>query len=92
MTAFDLIDSIFSRVQRGVPGHMRRISQAQFDYLESLIGADPEGSAYKPYAPNQKVWAPAGRHKYILTQESPAAFRSITKLSSLNASGMGRLF
>jgi len=45
VTAFDLIDSIFSRVQDGMPSNMRRVTPGQFAYLRDLIGRDPEGGA-----------------------------------------------
>jgi hypothetical protein len=88
MTAHDLIASIFSRVQPGVPGHERRITLEQLNYLESLIGQDDEGSAYKPYGPEQMAWAPSGRTKFIICR-SP---RKITKMANLQASASGRLF
>ncbi len=43
MTAFDLIDSIFSRVQREMPGNVRLVTPDQVKFLYDLIGADPEG-------------------------------------------------
>lgn len=92
MTAFDLIDSIFSRVQLGMPGHQRRVSPEQYDYLRALIEADPEGGAFRVHGPGEMIWMPSGRHKYILTQEGPGRKRMLTKMSSLNASAMGRLF
>lgn len=88
MTAFDLIDSIFSRVQQGVPGHQRRISAEQLSFLERLINEDPEGSAYRPDGPGKMIWMPAGRTKYIVTREP----RMLTKMSSVNATAMDRLF
>ena len=43
MTAFDLIDSIFSRpAWRGTPGNVRHITREQLVYLRNLIDADTE--------------------------------------------------
>jgi len=75
-----------------MPGNQRRITQSQLDYLVGLIGADPEGGAYKYYRPYEKIWAPSGRHKYVITEEGPNSYRCITRLSNLTASGEGRLF
>lgn len=92
MTAFDLIDSIFSRVQTGVAGHQRRISPEQLEYLKSLIGQDPEGAAFKPNGPGEWIWAPSGRNKYLLTDGTYGKKRMLTRMSSINATAMGRLF
>jgi hypothetical protein len=92
MTAFDLIESIFSRVQAGVPGNERRVSPEQQRYLRDLIDEDPEGGAFRPDGPGRMVWAPSGRHKYILTEGTGPGWGKLTRLSSLNASAMGRLF
>jgi hypothetical protein len=92
MTAFDLIDSIFARAQPDMPANVRRISPAQLDYLESLIAGDCEAGAYKPYGPGVMAWMPAGCHKYLIAREGNGRARSLTRLSSLNASATGRLF
>lgn len=91
MTAFDLIDSIFSRVQPGMPGNMRRITQAQYDYLRNLIDGDPEGGALKPDGPGKMLWTPAGRTKYLLT-DGTYGQRALVKMASLTAAATGRLF
>jgi hypothetical protein len=88
MTALGLIDSIFSRVQPGVPGHQRRISIEQRQFLVDLIGEDPEGAALKPNGPGEMIWMPRGKHKYIIGEQP----RMLTRLSSLKASEAGRLF
>lgn len=69
MTAFDLIDSIFARVQPSMPGNVRRITEAQLKYLRDLIDADPEGSQVKRGAPGSLVWSPSGRTKYVITED-----------------------
>lgn len=92
MTAFDSIGSIFSRAQYGVPGHQRRISAEQYRYLMDLIEADPEGGAFKPHGPGEMLWAPAGKHKYILAEPGPGRRGTLTRMSSLTASATGRLF
>ena len=45
VTAHDLIADIFCRSQDGIAGNVRLITQAQFNYLRDLIGADEERSA-----------------------------------------------
>lgn len=92
MTAFDLIDSIFSRVQAGVPGDERRVTERQLAKLEELIGEDPEGAAYVSCAPNQKVWRPSGSTRYILTRQGPSTRRSIKKIPNVEPMVTGLLF
>jgi hypothetical protein len=92
MTAFDLIDSIFSHVQAGVPGNERRITERQLDYLEELIGEDPEGAAYVSDGPGRKIWKPSGRTKFVIMRDGPTTHRCVQKLSNLAASGTGSLF
>jgi hypothetical protein len=92
MTAHDLIASIFARHQEGVPGHQRRITQAQYDYLRRLIDADEEGGAFKPCGPGEMLWAPSGRNKYVLTEAIAGKRLMLTRLSNVVPSGMGMLF
>jgi hypothetical protein len=92
MTAFDLIDSIFSRVQEWMPSNERRISGDQYHYLLDLIGGDPEGSALKNDGPNVMIWKPSGRHKYIIRRDPEGKRNTITKISNLTATESGRLF
>jgi hypothetical protein len=91
MTAFDLIDSIFSRPQHG-PGNARRITRDQLNYLRDLIGQDPESGKVRNGAPGSLVWTPSGRHKYVVTEDLAGAKHTLTKLSNIEASGMGNLF
>jgi hypothetical protein len=93
MTAFDLIDSIFSRPPwGGVAGNVRRISPEQFRYLRNLIDADPEGGSVKRGVPGSLIWMPSGRHKYILTEDMGGTKHTLTRLSNIAASMSGRLF
>lgn len=92
MTAFDLIDSIFARVQGGMPGNMRRITPAQLIYLRNLIDADPEGGAVTRGSPGSLVWMPAGRTKYVLTEDLRGNKHTLTKFANIVASDTGRLF
>ena len=93
MTAFDLIDSIFARVQPGMPGNMRRITPRQLKYLRDLIGADPEGGAVKDGGRGSLVWMPAGRTKYVLTEDPIGGEKhTLTKMGNLRPSAEGRLF
>lgn len=92
MTAHDLIASIFSRVQGNMPGHRRGISRAQLDFLLRLIGEDEEGGAMKTDGPGRTVWMPAGRHKYVITEDLRGARHTLERLSNLTPTGSGRLF
>lgn len=85
MTATDLINSIFSRHQDGVPVNQRRITQGQYDFLAKLVSEGPEAGAFRPYGPGEMVWAPRGRHKYILTEAAPGRKRTLTRLNNVAA-------
>lgn len=92
MTAFDLIDSIFSRAQREAAGNVRRITRDQLKYLRDLIDADPEGGAVRNGAPGSLVWMPRGARKYVLTEDLNGNKHTLTRLSSIATSETGRLF
>jgi hypothetical protein len=93
MTAHDLIDSIFRRPSLGLPGNIRRISQAQFDYLRNLIGADEDGEALRSGAGGMLTWTPSGRNKYVIAPPPvDGKFGMLTKLSNLRPSDAGSLF
>jgi len=93
MTAFDLIDSIFSRPAFGVAqGNIRSISDRQYAKLRELIGEDPEGGAVTTGTGGSLVWMPSGRHKYILTEDLRTGKHTLTRLSNIIASESGRLF
>ncbi len=93
MTAHELIESIFSRPQQKMPGNVRRITPAQLGYLRDLIGQDEEGGAVTGGAGGSLVWKPRGRHKYILTEDPTGGEKhTLTKLTTLDASGTGKLF
>jgi len=92
MTAFDLIDSIFSRVQAGMPGNVRRVTNDQVRFLFDLIGSDPEGGHVKHGVGRSLVWAPSGRNKYVLTDDVAGGKHTLTRLSNLVATESGRLF
>jgi hypothetical protein len=96
MTAHDLITDIFSRHQDGVPGHMRRITRPQLDFLLGLIGEDEEGGAVENVPADAgfraTAWKPSGRNKYIVTEDLRGKRHTLTRLSNLVASGTGCLF
>lgn len=92
MTAFDLIASIYARPQSDVPSHVRFITASQLSYLKDLIGADPEGSAFRRDGPGRWIWAPSGRTKYEITEDLGGRKHRIARLANLSASGTGMLF
>ncbi len=93
MTAYELIDSIFARVQPRMPGNERRITRRQLDWLRDLIGADSEGGAVRSGGPGSLVWMPSGRTKYVITEDPTGGEKhTLAKLMNLTASGEGRLF
>lgn len=92
MTAFDLIDSIFARVQPDRPGNERGITGKQLTYLKDLIGADPEGGAIRQRGRNVWQWMPAGRVKYEITEDFATGRHKIARLSSGIPTGTGHLF
>lgn len=92
MTAHDLIASIFSRVQGNMPGNKRGISCAQLDFLRRLIGEDEDGGAMQPDGPGRSIWMPAGRHKYVITEDLRGKRHTLERLSNLTPAGSGRLF
>lgn len=92
MTAFDLIDSIFRRAQPGVAGNVRRISREQLHYLRDLIDIDGPASAIKRGAPGSLIWTPAGRDKYVVTEDLVGNRHTVTRLANLVSSESGRLF
>lgn len=93
MTAFDLIESIFSRpAWRGQPGEMRRVTREQFVYLRGLIERDPERGALRKGAPGSMVWTPAGLYEYVLTEDLAGDRHTLTRMSAVDLSGAGMLF
>lgn len=94
VTAFDLIDSIFSRVQpwSKLPSNARRITPKQLLKLRELIDEDPEGGAVTRGAPGSLVWRPAGRTKYMITEDLYGDKHTLAKFSNIVASDTGKLF
>lgn len=90
MTALHLAEDIFRRAQPALPGNVRRISRKQLDYLRSLI----EGE-YPPAARQEQqgklTWLPAGRDKYVITEDRFGDKHLLMKLSNLTGSGEGKL-
>jgi hypothetical protein len=86
MTAVDLIESIFSRAQGGMPGNQRRITADQLAYLRKLIDQDPEARSARCSAPGALTWTPAGFHQYILADDDHG--RTLTRLSNIAWPGM----
>jgi len=92
MTAHGLIDDIFSRAQDGVAPNMRRITRAQMDYLISLIAQDEDGSAVQRGAGGSLVWAPRGRGKYVITEDTRGNRHTLTRFTTPIAAEMASLF
>jgi hypothetical protein len=92
MTAHDLIADIFSRTQGGVEGNMRRITRAQLDLLVELIGEDEDGGAVQRGMGGSFVWMPAGRQKYIITEDARGGRHTLMRLANIRASASGSLF
>ena len=93
MTAYDLIDSIFARVDRRTLGDMRIITRRQLDTLHALIREDPERDKVRPGSPGSLIWSPAGRTKYVITEDPTGGEKhTLVKLMNLRLSGEGRLF
>jgi len=91
MTAFELIDSIFWRAQPGTPGNLRRITREQLNYLRDLIDKAGPSEAIKRGAPGSLIWTPAGRHKYVVTEDLTGNRHTLTRLANV-ASESGTLF
>jgi hypothetical protein len=92
MTAFDLIDSIFSRPAWGVAPNVRRISREQLVYLRGLIDRDAEAGKARKGAPGSLVWMPPGPHKYVLSEDLGGDRHTLTRLSNIAASQEPSLF
>jgi hypothetical protein len=92
LTAFDLIDSIFSRAGRGGDGNMRCITREQLVYLRDLIDKDAQRASVRRGANGSLVWMPGGRHKYVICEDQRGEKHTLTRLSSIEASGMSSLF
>lgn len=92
MTAFELIDSIFSRCQAGRPGNERGISVDQLIYLRKLIGKHPEGGAVEQLGPGRTRWMPMGRWKYEVVEDLHGKQHMLIKQGNIVPSETGRLF
>lgn len=90
MTAYGLIADIFSRNQEGVAGNVRRITERQLAKLRELIYEDPEAGAVRNGVGRSIVWTPAGRYKYVLTDD--VHWRTLSRLPIFEASETGSLF
>ena len=91
MIAHDLIESIFARPQDG-PRDIRRITKDQLDYLQDLIRKDPESAKMHNGQGGSLVWTPAGKHKYVLTEDLVGNKHTLTRLSNIEAMGQTSLF
>lgn len=92
MTAHDLIDDILARPQRG-PRDVRHITPEQLSYLRGLILKDPEAAKVRNGQGGSLVWTPAGKHKYVLTEDPTGGKRhTLTRISHIEAEGMRSLF
>ena len=92
MTANDLIESIFKRVQHGRPTHIRVITSDQLKYLRDLIGQDRESGAVRSEGPNVTVWAPQGQYKYIITEVVNGKGHTLARRSNVDEEETGSLF
>ena len=68
MIAWDLIESIYARPQRELPGNVRRITGQQLKYLRDLIDRDYPGEL-RADGPWRQVWPPHGAHRYALIED-----------------------
>ena len=93
VTAYDLIDSIFSRPQTWAGANVRSVTLDQLNYLRGLIAKDPEAAKARNGQGGSLVWAPAGKHKYVLTEDRTGGKRhTLTRLSNIESLRMGSLF
>jgi len=93
MTAHDLIDSIFGRAQVFAGANVRHITEDQLKYLRDLILKDPEAAKARNGQGGSLVWMPAGKHKYVLTEDLAGGKRhTLTKISHIEAEGQASLF
>jgi hypothetical protein len=92
MTAFELIEDIFRRPQKGVAGNVRRISTAQLVYLRNLIEQEGPDEAIRRGLGGSLTWMPAGRNKYVITDDAVGDKHTLTRMSNLTASPSGSLF
>ncbi len=92
MTAQDLIGGIFARSQQG-PQDVRRISADQLRYLRDLILKDPEAAKVHNGQGGSLVWTPAGKHRYVLTEDPGGGKRhTLMRFARMEAEGQGSLF
>jgi hypothetical protein len=97
MTAFDLIDSIYSRPHAGkLAGNERWITERQFAKLRELIRENEEGSALTEGMNGGFAWTPSGRNKYVVSvypgDSRRETYYKLMRLANIVPSGMGRLF
>jgi len=91
MTARGLIDSIFTRAQPGVAGNVRRITLPQLDLLRRLIAEDREAGAMHADGLGVAVWKPAGREKFVITEDLRGDRHTLARAPNFSAT-MGSLF
>lgn len=91
MTARELIDSIFSRVQSG-SGDVRFVTRPQLVLLRKLIDEDEYGEGALPQGLGVSVWKPPGRYKYTITEDLEGNKHSLTRSGSIETAGMASLF
>lgn len=91
MTALELIDDIFSRPQSGVAGDVRRITRDQVKYLRDLIEKEAPAARIQSDAPGSLIWSPAGRHRYILTEDLRGNRHTLARESKVSSADCGLL-
>lgn len=92
VTAFELIDSIFSRPQKGLPPNRRVITREQRRYLEDLIGQDEDGGAIKQGPSGSVVWSPKGRFRYVIGDDPESGKLSLMRFATAASELLPRLF
>lgn len=91
MTAFDLIDDIFSRAQSNVAPDIRVITAPQLELLEKLIQENGQAAALRAGANGGFVWRPKGAWDYVVSQNADGTHRRLTRLKA-RQEGTGQLF
>lgn len=92
MIAHDLIDQIFSRPSQRISPDLCRITGEQREYLWALIQKDPEHDKVRPGGQGSLVWAPAGRYKYVLTEDLVGKKHTLARLSNIATPASASLF
>jgi len=85
MTASYLISEIFSRSQAGVPSHIRRITERQFNTLCGLIYKEPAVTRHRE-PDGSLIWKPEGSEQYLLREDLATAKHTLTRHPKIECS------